>query len=454
MLIRTKIILGFTILATGILIAISVSIFIFYSLGKDNLFYSRLKKKAISTAKVFAHISEMDEIALHSLDQQREAVYDEGNKLIYSSGYQDDFFPTRSFLNEIRSEKEKLFSYTNSINKRKGGVGICYTSGGKKIIVIVTGLDKFGIERIDNLRKTLIICDILGLSIIVLSAFIFSKQALKPVKKMVEQVRSINGTQLNTRLDEGNRKDEIASLAIEFNKLLDRVEKTVESQTSFVSHASHELRTPLANILGILETSFSYDKDLVTVKENINTSINQLKKVISLTNGLLNLAKIENDQALLTLERVNLLELLLDCINSIKRNYHDQNIELSLKNSSEEPNDYIVNGNKHLLFIAITNVIDNACKYSDNSKVLVSLYSNNFNSIILSTSDSGYGINPKDLDNIFTPLYRGNNIKNIPGFGIGLALVHKIIKFYNGDIQITSIIDRGTTITLVFPTNL
>lgn len=446
MLIREKLILSFTLLSVAILMGFSIAIYSFYSFGKDKSFHGRLSNKAFSIAKVFAQINKIDEIALHSLDQQREAVYDENNKLIYSSGYTDDLYPTASFLDKIRKEKEVLFTY-----KDKGGFGLYYTGAEKKIVVIVTGLDKFGIERINSLKRILIIGNLIGLITVVLAGFGFSKQALKPVKSIITQVHSITGSLHHVRIDEGNKKDEIASLAIEFNKLLDRVEETMEAQKSFVSHASHELRTPLANILGTLETSYTYDKDITVVKQSIQSSIEELKKIIELTNGLLNLAKVESDPIKLKYQKTDVLELILDSVATQKTKYPNQEIEFSLGKLDDESIGYIINGNKYLVAIALSNILDNACKYSDNSRVLISLDFDSTNNIILTISDKGYGISEENLDNIFHALYRGDNVKNIPGYGIGLALADKIVKLHDGRIIVTSEINNGTKVTIIFP---
>ena len=445
MLIRHKLIVYFCILVAAILLLFSFAIYSFNSYGKEKLFRSRLKSKAISTALLFDDINSLNEIALQSLDNQYEIIYNEQNQKIHSIGKDNGFTPTTELLKSIKENKEVYFSSKDNIE----GTGIYYTSQTKKIIVIVTAVNTFGNQRIQSLKNVLFIANFIGLLLTFIAAVIFSNQALMPINKFINQIRHLTGNELNDRLPEGDIKDEMTNLAIEFNKLINRLRITVDSHKNFVSNASNELRTPLATILGTLETSYAYDKDIESAKISIQSSIEELKRIIELTNGLLNLVKIENKEIQLIQEHTDLLEIILESINSNRKKYPNQKIELDVHKIDDEFSSYFIKGKKDLLIIAISNIIDNACKYSDNKTVHISLKIEG-GKIQLSIIDEGCGISYFDHKKIFEPLYRGENSKNIPGFGIGLALVQRIIYLHEAHFELQSDLNKGTTIHLLF----
>jgi two-component system heavy metal sensor histidine kinase CusS len=445
MLIRYKLILNFSLLVGALFIAFSIAIYTFYDYGKEKLFRSRLKNKAISTAQIFHNINILDEIALKSLTKQYEVIYDENFNQLYSIGNSSGFVPDNELLTSIKENKEVYFYYKNYIE----GIGILYKDQHKTIIVIVTGIDSFGIQRVQSLKEILIIGNMIGILLTILSAVFFSDQALKPINQFINQIRKLKGNHISERLTEGNIKDEMTNLAIEFNKLLDRLEHTIEVNNSFVSNTSHELRTPLAAILGTLETSYSYDKDIESIKGSVHSSIEELKKIIELTNGLLNLVQVENKEQQLKLERIDLIDILLESVQVNRKKYAHQNIGIHLGEVEDDAIGYFINGNRYLLITAISNVIDNACKYSNGKNVFITLYIEE-NCIHLQVKDSGSGVSEKDLVNIFHPLFRGENTKNISGFGIGLALVKRIIDLHSASISISSQVDHGTIVKIIF----
>jgi two-component system sensor histidine kinase ArlS len=109
-----------------------------------------------------------------------------------------------------------------------------------------------------------------------------------------------------------------------------------------------------------------------------------------------------------------------------------------------------VAGDEYLLKVAVSNIIENACKYSSDSKVDVSFgYTGKMVEVIF--EDQGIGISKEDQQKIFEPFYRGSNAPSNHGSGIGLSLVNQIIKNHNGTIKISSEIGKGTKVTLKIP---
>jgi signal transduction histidine kinase len=110
----------------------------------------------------------------------------------------------------------------------------------------------------------------------------------------------------------------------------------------------------------------------------------------------------------------------------------------------------IIVGDEYLLKVAVSNIIDNACKYSPDHTVDIKLkHIEKFIEVIF--EDRGIGISEKDLEKVFEPFYRGANTITISGSGIGLPLVSQIIKNHNGTVELSSQIDKGTVVTVLLP---
>ncbi len=137
-------------------------------------------------------------------------------------------------------------------------------------------------------------------------------------------------------------------------------------------------------------------------------------------------------------------------MKSVFHSYEFINPDHQLETDVEDVKDHKVLCNQNLLKTALINILDNACKFSSNKPVQIKVRSNNGH-IILNVIDHGVGIDVSDLDKIATPFYRGANVINVKGSGVGLSLSAKIIELHKGTLSINSVLNRGTTVTVSIP---
>lgn len=280
-----------------------------------------------------------------------------------------------------------------------------------------------------------------------MSGMIFISKAFKPINEIIEEVNLITEKSLNSRLDEGNGKDELAFLALTFNRMLNRLENAFATQKGFVSYASHELRTPLTTILGQIEIVLMHERskgEYMEVLESVNEELLKLKK---LTNGLLRLFQLSSSEAELRLGSIRIDEVLFLAVDHVRK---DQNspIEITYRNAPETGDDFMVNGNEEMLVLAISNLIENACKYSDGDQVKVILGIGT-TTLTIDIVDMGIGIEPAEKDKIFDPFFRGSRSSEFFGYGIGLAIVKQIILLHNAQIVVEDE-NPGTRMKLTF----
>ena len=177
----------------------------------------------------------------------------------------------------------------------------------------------------------------------------------------------------------------------------------------------------------------------------MEVAIEELKKVIALTNGLLGLAKVTDGTIPLTAVQVD--DCLLTAIGQVQSKYPGRSLPLHFMTSADES--FTVKGNATLLTTAFLNVLDNACKYS--SEAVTTQLQATEATITVIVTDRGRGIAESDATLILDPLYRGKNVEGVPGYGIGLAVTQKIIDLHRGDLRISSVIDQGTAVTIELP---
>ncbi|GAB3511367.1 HAMP domain-containing sensor histidine kinase [Spirosoma knui] len=451
MLIRNRLTIIFTLLATAIQIMLSLLVWYFYSLYRQEEFYSRLESKARVAGRVLIsrrHLHDdffknMVRTDLLTIVEEQISIYDNRRNLVF----------TNRTLKESEYYKEKIPLVTsNSLMEFRSGhlesIVMPYQDRGQLFYIFASGYDRIGFSKMSALQQILMLANLLGFALIVLAGWYFSGRVLKPISQIVDEVEQITATHLHKRVHEGNRRDEIAQLAMTFNQMLFRLEDAFVSQRSFVAHASHELRTPLTNTLGTLETSLRYDQNPADWRESMEVAVDELKKVIALTNGLLGLAKVTDGTVALTAVQVD--DCLLTAIGQAQTKYPGRSLPLQFMTTEEES--FTVKGNASLLTTAFLNVLDNACKYSSGA-VSVQLQAKD-EQITVTVTDQGRGIAENDTAHIFTPLYRGKNVEGVPGYGIGLAVTQKIIELHQGSLQITSNIDQGTSVTITLPSQV
>jgi two-component system sensor histidine kinase ArlS len=447
MKIRTRLTILFTVITVTILLAFAFIIYFSAKENREKEFYAVLKKEAITKANLFFD-AKVDTKTLQDiyrnnraiLNEVEVAIYDSNFVLLYHDAVDIDYVKeTPEMINEIFKKGEKQF-----YQEKWQVIGLRYEYESKNYIITATAKDQYGYNKLDNLLNTSIIVFIISILFIYIAGRFFSKRAFDPVKEMTEKAKVISATNLDLRLNNNGNSDELAALASTFNAMLDRLEHSFEAQKHFVSNISHELRTPLAAIVTELELSNSSEKSISAYKSTIQNALGDTKKLIRLSNSLLDLAKASYDPSKISFKPIRIDEMLLDTRKQVQQANPDYKIDIAFDREFENEYQITVNGNEYLLKVAFANLFENGCKFSREKKSCVSI-SFASHTIQLQFKDNGIGISADDLKNMFTPFYRGDNRHYASGNGIGLSLTQKIIHLHKGSIAIQSTRQQGTT---------
>ncbi|GAB3803669.1 HAMP domain-containing sensor histidine kinase [Spirosoma humi] len=458
MQIKHKLILWFSSLVASILLLFSIYVYSTYASFRQRSIEDRLERKARVTEQLLTLRGAVAGSVITSMPEQVEFVYSPTDSLIYASQSTNDFVADSAFRHRVRRERIVRFQYESSGHTYpKDGVALTYAGvspspDGREYVAIATAYDQDGYQRQKNLRDLFVVGNMVAIGLVSLLGYFFSRQALKPLNKLIDQINTPVATMLPFRLRPDNAHDEVGVLAQAFNDLLTRQEQLVENQRSFIAQASHELRTPLTTIKGWLETSLLYDTDAESLKRGMTQAVTELDKLTALANGLLQLARIDGVDAQLDRQPLELVEIVLDAADTLGQQRAGQSLSVQLSDGVlEQPMPVTVLGNAHLLKTALLNLLDNAAKYSNGQPITVCLEMDTEERALIRIEDRGIGLTPGEEEQILLPLVRGSNVRSIGGFGIGLTLAHRIITLHQGKLLLRPRPGGGTITEVVLP---
>jgi two-component system sensor histidine kinase ArlS len=270
--------------------------------------------------------------------------------------------------------------------------------------------------------------------------------SLKPLEDLSKKMKEKSTENLGEEIQFIDNQDEISQLIKSFNRMSRRLNKSFEAQKEFVENASHELKTPLSVIQANLDTALD-DGDISKkeLKELLDSSKENVKFMNKLTEDLLLLSVLEHE---VESERVDLNGLFSEITEEATKIAKKENIKIDFKDKGKES---IVKGNEVLYKRAFMNILENAIKYSEASKIGITVEKEKkFVKVII--EDNGKGISKEHLDKIFDRFYRVDKSRSreTGGSGLGLSIAKKIIESYGGNIKVDSKKGKGTKFIITF----
>lgn len=447
MQIRTRLTLQFTILVSTIVLMAFMSIYYFTAQFSEREFYRRLKEKAITSAILLIKVEGVDSALLQVIDRAKRdnlykesiRIYDYENKEIYFTGDTTKFLSPESFDNVRRYGEQRIEKNNFDV------IGVLFRDKGFDYVVVAAALDINGEARLEDLQTLLTVAFLILTAVVFISGWIYSGRALRPLKRIMDEVKRISPQNLDQRLKESPYEDEMGKLILIFNELLGRIAKAFQLQKMFVSNVSHELKNPLTNITSQLEVTLLKDRSTEEYRETIESVLEDIRGLNQLSNSLLELARLTREQDSFTMTRVRLDEVIWDVRDFVSTIDPAYRIEVGIHEMPEDENKLTVLGNPYLLKIAFQNIVENACKFAPDKSARITLTLVK-DELVVEVSDQGPGIEKKDLNNVFEPFFRTDATSKIKGYGIGLPLSHRILSIHKGRIELDSLPGKGTIV--------
>lgn len=291
----------------------------------------------------------------------------------------------------------------------------------------------------------LVAAAVLLLASFVIPCLLFMRTIVKPVRELRATAHRIAQGDYETRVDR-MYDDEIGELADSINHMAEEIKASDSMKNDFISSVSHELRTPLTAIKGWAETMSLGEPDSATMSKGLGIIINESERLTGMVEELLDFSRIQSGRMILAMDKTDLLAELGEAVYMLRERAAKENKHFVYDEPESMPP---VLADKNRLRQVFINIIDNALKYTPVGGVIGIDVRREDDMIKVVISDTGCGINEKDLPRIKEKFYKAN--KTVRGSGIGLAVADEIMTLHKGSLEIESKEDVGTTVTISIP---
>ncbi|WP_255373676.1 HAMP domain-containing sensor histidine kinase [[Flexibacter] sp. ATCC 35103] len=452
---KNKLAVNSTLLFAFIVGLLMAGSFLFFRSHMKDLYFDNLEDHAMITALFYFEkdeIKEMNSTRYNQIELQYKRinnesirVYDAKTNKLYIHDH-IDFDLSEKDLKNIA--KEKLQTFTRG---KRQFVALFYKDNQGDFIIVVSGIDRAGNRQLEILGFMFILFYLAGIPLNYLLGTFLAKQTFRPFTDVIEKVNTITTENLHSRLDVPNKngKDEIKELVTTFNYLLERLESGIMIQNNFLKNASHELKTPLTIIIGDIDVSLQQPRTNEQYEQILKSLRKDTLHLKATLEGLLVLSGLELSEPQ-QMEIVRIDEILWNVLEKKAIEYPESKISVNLDAIADHEDLLSVSANKHMLFIALYNIVDNAVKFSSPKPVEIFALSDQ-NKLVIKISDHGSGISESDQKSIFDLFYRSDNTRHIQGQGLGLFITMQILKLHHINLIVDSELGKGTSFSLVFP---
>lgn len=316
-------------------------------------------------------------------------------------------------------------------------------------VLAAVAMDDF-YSAVGRFRRVLLVFIPLLLAAASVAGYFMSRRAMAPVDQITTAARDINFHNLSARVPVPNSRDELHRLAQTFNAMLDRIEESLKRVTQFTADASHELRTPIALMRTRAELALRRNRSESEYQETIDRLHRELVRTSDLVERLMLLARADSGIDLLRRTRVNLTSIAREALAQLDPLLQTRRLDLDTRIEDKK---VWADGDQQLLKQLFVILLDNAIKYtSDSGKVSVALSANS-DFAHFTVSDTGIGIEPADLENIFERFYRADKARSREsgGAGLGLAIGRWIAEAHGGRISARSTPGVGSEFSVSLP---
>ncbi|MBO9199786.1 MULTISPECIES: HAMP domain-containing sensor histidine kinase [Niastella] len=452
MKIQTQTALLFTVLTALLILFISFTTYYLVTRFASNDFLKRLELRVRVAAKLRFEQNKVSTATYQELRRQYlEILPKEQEYLLTWDSLTNVIHPQvatnlpQSYYREIiAGEGKTVFIEKDKVHY----AGILYRDEAKNYLVIKSAVNEYGNRLLSTLFRIKVIIFIVGVVLVFTAGIFFSRKTFQPLRQLISKVQDISAHNLHLRLEPKKGKDEMTELAHTFNTMLDRLQTAFETQNNFVSNASHELRTPLTTIMGEADIALKKARTNEEYRQSLQVILNEAVKLDHLTSSLLALAQSGFDGKKQRRSLVRIDELLWEVKHAVDELHPTNKVQLYFGELPPDDQQLTLEGNYHLLKLALTNIVMNACKYSNDRPVQLSLQVEK-QKIRIGIVDEGIGIPAPELKYVFEPFYRASNTDRFEGHGVGLPLARNIIRLHNGELLIRSEEGRGTAVEII-----
>lgn len=310
-------------------------------------------------------------------------------------------------------------------------------------------------EMIHDINQYLFYTMFLALAVAILMSWILSTVHVKRIRRLRKATSMISAGDYSIKLPSSDF-DEIGELSKDFNEMAQRLQQSMEEIESlesrrrkFMADVSHELRTPLTTISGVIE---GLSNDLIPDEEKakgVQLVSQETKRLIRLVNENLDYEKIRSNQVTLQKETIELIEVLEVVKDTLEPQAEEKNDQIMI----DVPNGLMITADYDRLIQILINITKNSIQFTDNGTIWIRGKVGESETII-EIEDTGVGIDPAEIENIWHRFYKADVSRTgtlFGQFGLGLSIVKQLVQLHDGKIKVTSEKGKGTKFEIRLP---
>ena len=412
-------------------------------------FYNVFSEQVMEDLKTDVHILNTTEAVLQYVEQDfdpkisnlRITVIDKNGKVQYDSnadiGNMDNHVNRPEIRESLKYGTGKKIRKSDTFSKNTYYYAERLNNG--KILRVAKEVGSIW-QFFKHILPILIVELLLAVAICILVARMLARRLVEPIELLAKNIDD----------------DEITATYEEIKPFLDKIhsqhkalKKSANMRQDFTANVSHELKTPLASISGyaeLIENGMAKEEDVRRFAGEIHKSSIRL---LSLINDIIELSELDVMDSEMATTTVSLTEEAENCVEMLQMNAKKHGVDIVIHKNQERG---IIEANRDMIQEIIYNLCDNAIRYNqDGGHVIVSVFRKE-DKIVLQVQDDGIGIPKKEQERIFERFYRVDKArsKKTGGTGLGLAIVKHIAEQHEAEIEIDSVVGKGTSISILF----
>lgn len=317
------------------------------------------------------------------------------------------------------------------------------TSGAIRLVSSTTRLDR----QIFIWVAGILLVGISILFCVIMTGSYFVNSIVNPVKQITLTAKQVAKGDFSARLQK-RHDDELGELCDTVNYMAQELAATEKMKNDFISSVSHELRTPLTAIKGWAETIDSVNpaENREMVEKGLHIISKETERLSGLVEDLLDFSRMQSGRLTMMKDKMDLLAELEEAVYMFHERASRDRITIEYSAPETLPP---VLGDRNRIKQVFINILSNAIKYSSGGGRIGVSASQDQDELVVAISDDGCGIAPEDLPKVKEKFYKANTTRS--GSGIGLAIADEIVKMHGGTLDIASVLDLGTTVTIRLP---
>jgi heavy metal sensor kinase len=287
---------------------------------------------------------------------------------------------------------------------------------------------------------------------IILASFggwFMAKRSLSSVEQVTQTAMAIADGAMGKRVPLTGRGDEIDRLSGTFNNMLERIQSLINEMKEVTDNIAHDLRSPITRIRGLAEITLIAEKSIEAYQAMAENTVEECDRLLRMINMMLEISETEAGVSTLNRIEVDVSELIEEACDLYQPLAEERGIHIEVN----IPAQLHLFGDKGKLQRVLSNLLDNAIKYTlPEGKIIVSAEEVD-KRVIISVHDTGIGISRDEASRIFERFYRADKSRSVPGAGLGLSLVQAIVRSHGGEIKVNSFSGTGSTFIVFLPLN-